>query len=207
MLMTQNRADQTPLNEDEIDELESFLFSDAVSEEALDYPSLHGLLTAVAICPIEIPDTEWLESLFDGQPNYANAEQQARIEALLKRELSGISEELDHEDPPELPCDLSLDEDSLLTVWCQGFMEGVFMREEAWFGELEEQVAELLLPTMIASELFEDDPELQKIRKDERLIQGFCEEIPDLLTDLYLLFRVPEQSQPAKTTRKTTKRR
>ncbi len=207
--MTLNRDDHTPLNEDEVDELESFLFSEAVSEEALDYPSLHGLLTAVAICPVEIPQAEWLESLFDGQPNYANAEQQARIESLLKREFMGICEELDHEEPPELPCDLSLDEDSLLTVWCQGFMEGVFMREEAWFGEQEEQVAELLLPTMIASELFEDDPELQKMRNDETLIQGLCEEIPDLLTDLYLLFRVPEQapSKKVKPGNKSGKRR
>lgn len=191
--MTQTRADHTPLNEDEVDLLESFLFSDAVSEEALDYPSLHGLLTAVAICPQQIPDAEWLESLFDGQPQYANAERQAQIEGLLQREYLGICEELDHEEPPELPCDLSLDEDSLLTVWCQGFMEGVFMREEAWFGEQEEEVAELLLPIMIASELFEDDPELQKMRKDQSLIQGLCEEIPDLLTDLYLLFRVPAE--------------
>lgn len=207
--MTLNHADHTPLNEDEVDELESFLFSEAVSEEALDYPSLHGLLTAVAICPIEIPANEWLESLFDGQPNYANTEQQARIESLIKREFLGISEELDHEEPPELPCDLSLDEDSLLTVWCQGFMEGVFMREEAWFGEQEEQVAELLLPIMIASELFEDDPELQKMRQDTQLIQGLCEEIPDLLTDLYLLFRVPEQGQPpkGKTSKKGGKKR
>ncbi|MEH6650158.1 MAG: YecA family protein [Motiliproteus sp.] len=191
--MTVTRADHTPLNEDEVDLLESFLFSEAVSEEALDYPSLHGLLTAVAICPQQIPDAEWLESLFDGQPQYSNADQQAQIEGLLKREYLGICEELDHEEPPELPCDLSLDEDSLLTVWCQGFMEGVFMREEAWFGEQEEEVAELMLPIMIASELFEDDIELQKMRQDQSLIQGLCEEIPDLLTDLYLLFRVPAE--------------
>ncbi|MEH6472374.1 MAG: YecA family protein [Halopseudomonas sp.] len=198
--MTLDRADNTPLDENEIDELETFLFSDAVSEDALDYPSLHGMLTAIAICPVEIAEAEWLESLFDGQPNYANSVQQARIESLLRRELLGICEELEHEEPPELPCDLSLDEDSLLTVWCQGFMEGVFMREEDWFGEQEEQVAELLLPTMIASELFEDDKELQKMRRDTKLIEGLCEEIPDLLTDLYLLFRVPEQGNkgPAK---------
>ena len=205
--MTLTRADHTPLNEDEVDLLESFLFSEAVSEEALDYPSLHGLLTAVAICPQQIPDAEWLESLFDGQPQYTNTEQQAQIEGLLQREYLGICEELDHEEPPELPCDLSLDDDSLLTVWCQGFMEGVFMREEAWFGEQEAEVAELLLPIMIASELFEEDPELQKMRKDKQLIQGLCEEIPDLLTDLYLLFRVPAEPGGPKGAKKGKKRR
>jgi uncharacterized protein len=192
--------DFTPLDENEIDELEAFLFSDAVSEEALDYPSLHGLLTAVAICPEPIPATEWLESLFDGQPSYADAAQQQRIESLLLREFNGISAELDQEEPPELPCDLSLEDDSLLTPWSQGFMEGVFMREAAWFGQQEEQVAELLLPIMIASELFEGDKELQQMRQNTKLINGLCQEIPDLLTDLYLLFRVPEQA-PKKPTK------
>lgn len=180
-----------PLDESEIDELESFLFSERVSEEALDYPSLHGLLTAIAVCPVEIDSAEWLETLFDGQPEYQDQQQQQRIESLLLRELAGITAELEQEDPPELPCDLSLDEDSLLTPWCQGFMEGVFMREQAWFGDNEEQVAESLLPIMIASELFEDDKELQKMRNNPKLINGLCQEIPDLLTDLYLLFRVP----------------
>ncbi|RDE19508.1 YecA family protein [Motiliproteus coralliicola] len=189
-------ANASPLDEAEIDELEAFLFSDSVSEEALDYPSLHGLLSAVSICPSAIAKAEWLEAIFDGQPRYENSDQQQRIELLLQRELDGIRAELDHEEPPELPCDLELDEDSLLTPWSQGFMEGVFMREEDWFGSNEEQVAELLLPIMIASELFDDDAELQQMRANPKLIQGLCQEIPDLLTDLYLLFRVPEQGQP-----------
>ena len=193
--MTPDRAENKPLDENEIDELENFLFSEGVSEEALDYPGLHGLLTAIAICPVAIAEEEWLETLFDGMPQYENSEQQTRIESLLRRELLGISDELEHEEPPELPCDLSLDDESLLTVWCQGFMEGVFMREELWFGEHEEQMAELLLPMMIASELFEDDVELQAMRGDAQLMQGLCEEIPDLLTDIYLLFRVPEPTK------------
>lgn len=195
--MTLDRAENKPLDENEIDELEAFLFSEGVSEEALDYPGLHGLLTAIAICPVTIAEEEWLETLFDGLPVYTNSEQQTRIESLLRRELLGICDELEHEEPPELPCDLSLDDESLLTVWCQGFMEGVFMREELWFGDHEEQVAELLLPMMIASELFEDDIELQAMRGDATLMQGLCEEIPDLLTDIYLLFRVPEPAKKA----------
>ncbi|MFT6916954.1 MAG: hypothetical protein ACJAWL_003298 [Motiliproteus sp.] len=198
--MTLDRAENKPLDEHEIDELETFLFSDAVSEESLDYPSLHGLLTAIAVCPVAIDEAEWLETLFDGKPEYVSAEQQTRIESLLRRELLGIQNELEHEEPPELPCDLSLDEDSFLTIWCQGFMEGVFMREDVWFGSHEEQMAELLLPMMIASDLFVDDVELQTMRNDATLMQGLCGEIPDLLTDIYLLFRVPEPSSkgPAK---------
>ncbi|WP_207062017.1 YecA family protein [Motiliproteus sp. SC1-56] len=190
--------DSRPLDEAEIDLLEAFLFSPAVSGDALDYPGLHGLLTALAVSPVPVPETEWLEVLFDGQPGYADEQEKARIEGLLRRELAAIAHELDQEEAPELPCDLTLDEEEpLLTNWAQGFMEGVFLREEAWFSQDEERVAELLLPIMVASELF-DEPELTQIRNDARLCESLCEEIPELLTDLYLHFRVPEEPKAPK---------
>ncbi|WP_210396172.1 YecA family protein [Motiliproteus sediminis] len=184
-----------PLTEAEIDELESFIFSDAVSEEALDYIGIHGLLSALAICPEPVASDEWLEVIFDGTPGYIDDTQKDRIEGWLQREFAAISEELNQEEAPELPCDLVLDdEEQLLQGWTQAFMEGVFMRESAWFSQREEEVAELLLPIMLASELF-DDPELVKMRKDRKLCQQLINEIPDLLTDLYLFFRVPEEKQ------------
>jgi len=186
-----------PLTEAEIDELEAFIFSDAVSEEALDYIGIHGLLLALAICPEAIPSAEWLEVIFDGVPGYADDAQKQQIEGMLLREFAALTEELNQEEPPELPCDLVLDdEDQLLQAWAQAFMEGVFMRETLWFSQREEEVAELLLPMMLASELF-DDPELVQMQKDRTLCQQLCEEIPELLTDLYLFFRVPDEKKPA----------
>jgi len=186
----------TPLTEAQIDELEAFIFSDAVSEEALDYIGIHGLLSALAVCPETIPSSEWLEVIFDGTPGYADDAEKAHIEGLLLREFAAIGEELNQEEPPELPCDLILDdEDQLLQAWAQAFMEGVFMRESLWFSQREEEVAELLLPMMLASELF-DDPELVQMQKDRKLCQQLCEEIPELLTDLYLFFRLPQETKP-----------
>lgn len=185
----------TPLSEAEIDELEAFIFSDAVSEEALDYIGIHGLLLALAICPEQVPSQQWLEVIFDGLPGYADDEQKQRIEGMLLREYAALTEELNQEEPPELPCDLVLDdEEQLLQAWAQAFMEGVFLREEQWFSQREEEVAELLLPIMLASELF-DDPELLQMQKDRKLCQQLCQEIPELLTDLYLFFRVPEEKK------------
>ena len=89
------------------------------------------------------------------------------------------------------------DEDESLLSWAQGFMEGVFLRESNWFDQQEEVVAEMLLPIMLASELFEE-AELNEMRKNKKLCQQLVEEIPDLITDLYLLFRVPEDKKPGK---------
>lgn len=190
------KIDNTPLNEKELDELESFIFSPAVSEESLDYIGIHGLLTALAVSPVEVPEEEWMDVIFDGVPGYSDEAQQQRIQSLLTREYLSLCDELNDEEAPELPCDLVLDdEDESLTVWSQGFMEGIFLRESEWFGENEEQLAEMLLPIMLASELF-DEPEFKEIRDNEKLSNQFCSEIPDLITDLYLHFRVPEDTKP-----------
>lgn len=186
----------TPLTEAEIDQLESFIFSPAVSEDALDYLGIHGLLSSLAISPVRVPEQEWLEVIFDGAPGYADETQQLQIEGLLRREYQSICQEIESEEVPELPCELSLeDEEETLSVWTQGFMEGVFLRESDWFNAHEEQVAELLLPIMLASELF-DEPEFTEIRENPELCEQLCAEIPDILIDLYLLFRVPEEGKP-----------
>ena len=199
--MIQN-VDKTPLDESEIDELESFIFSPAVSEESLDYLGIHGLLTALAVSPVSVPKEEWLDVVFDGTPGYVDEAQRQRIQGLLNREYLALSDELNNEEAPELPCDLTLeDEDESLTVWSQGFMEGVFLRESEWFDHNEEQVAEIMLPIMMASELF-DEPEFTTMRKDKKLCQQFCEEIPDLITDLYLHFRLPEEKASTKSGKK-----
>ncbi len=182
-----------PLTEAEVDQLESFILSPAVSEDALDYLGIHGLLCAVAICPMEISEQEWMETIFDGNPDYSDETQKLQIEGLLLREYRSICQEVESEEVPELPCDLDWGEETLI-VWCQGFMEGVFLQESAWFGEYEDQAAELLLPIMLASDLFEE-PEFEEMRDNPELCEQLCGEIPELLIDLYLLFRVPAEEK------------
>lgn len=182
-----------PLTEAEIDQLESFILSPAVSDDALDYLGIHGLLAALAISPSPVSEQDWMEVIFDGTPEYQDETQKLQIEGLLTREFRSICQEIESEEVPDLPCDIAWEEESLI-VWCQGFMEGVFLREDAWFGEHETDAAELLLPMMLASELFEE-PEFEEMRKSPELCEQLCEEIPDLLIDLYLLFRVPPEEK------------
>ncbi|HNJ87105.1 MAG TPA: UPF0149 family protein, partial [Agitococcus sp.] len=75
--------------------------------------------------------------------------------------------------------------------WCVGFMEGMFCNEEAWYAKNEDLVIELTLPIVSISGLIED-PELNKIRKNRKLLQQFAREIPEVLTELYLLFNAPQ---------------
>ncbi len=186
-----------PLTEAEIEELDAFLFSERVPEDALDFLGLHGFLTALAVAPQPVPTAEWLSQVFDGEPDYASADERQRIEGLILKELHAIGQELYNEEELGLPCELTLEpeddeEEAALTVWCQGFMEAVFLRESEWFARDEQRIAELLLPMMVISGLF-DDPELSAMRDDDKLSEQLCEEVPEVVTDLYLFYRAPEE--------------
>ncbi len=176
-------------------QLEQFLDADDLHDEALDYMAGHGYLTALAISPVDVPDDEWLEELFAEQPNYQDAEQQALIEGTLRELKTRLGSELASDEALEMPCDLYLgDEPDLSDIrsWCVGFMEGVFMREEDWFAREEETVSELLLPIMVGSGLFDDQPEFVEINQDADMVDDMLEHIPDVLTQLFLLFHAPE---------------
>ncbi|PIE25305.1 MAG: YecA family protein [Neptuniibacter caesariensis] len=186
------------LTDTEMDQLDDFLYSDYVSEDCLDLVGVHGLFCALNISPSPLDEATWLELVFDGEPNWESDEQKQEIVALLKRYHQSIATNLYSDGEIELPCELSLDandeEDiSPLAWWSQAFMEGVFNQEEQWFGSKpEEEVAEMLLPIMVASDLFNED-DINKIRDNEKLCAEMCSQIPELLIDLYLFFHAPEK--------------
>ncbi len=194
-----NALTHAELSDAELDELEDFLYSDAVSEDSLDLVGVHGLFTACNISPKAVTEQEWSELVFDGEPLWASQDQHDRIMEMLRRLYQMINSNLYSDQEIDLPCELTLvaeedEEIASLTWWSQAFMEGVFMNEEAWFGhQAEETVAELMLPMMVASELFLEDKDMATMRKDTKLSEEMAGQIPDLLIDLYLLFHAPKK--------------
>lgn len=183
-----------PLTDSQIDQLDAYLLSDNVQEEALDYIALHGYLCALAISPAPIPEHEWLEQVMAETPVLENGPERQEILNLIRQEFAFLRECLESDQDIDLPCDLTLEldheDDCLLEYWAQGFMELIFSQENIWFSEQEEDVAECLLPFMLAAKLDEDE-ELEELRLQPEFCQQLCEQIPELLQDLYLLFRVP----------------
>ena len=55
----------------------------------------------------------------------------------------------------------------------------------------EEEAADLMVPMLTLSGLF-DDEDFQKVRNSEKLSRQMADAIPDSLTDLYLLFHAPD---------------
>jgi uncharacterized protein len=176
--------------------LQAFLDADELHDEALDYVATHGYLTALSICPEEVPEREWIDALFAEPPHYRSDAEREEIETSLRQLKAHIGRQLASDDEPELPCELDLGDepdDSDLRGWCIGFMEGVFLREAIWFENAEDEVSELLLPIMVGSGLFEEQPEFADIASDQDLVDSMIEQIPELLTALFLLFNAPEE--------------
>jgi len=185
-----------PLTDNQIDQLDAYLLSDKVHEDALDYIALHGYLCALAISPAPQAEQEWLEQVMAETPVQENSTERHEIFNLMRQELAFLKDCLESDQDIDLPCDLTLEvdeeDDCLLEYWAQGFMELIFSQEEVWFSEQEEDVAECLLPFMLAAKLDEDE-ELEELRSQPEFCQQLCEQIPELLQDLYLLFRVPAE--------------
>src|SRR5690606_22063705 len=123
--------------------LQAFLDADDLHEEALDYMAAHGYLTALAIGSIGVPEREWIDALFSEQPSYRDDAERTSIEATLIQLKAHIGRQLAGDDDIELPCDTDLGEEpdeSDIRGWCIGFMEGVFLREDAWFENAEDEV-------------------------------------------------------------------
>jgi uncharacterized protein len=181
---------------EQLTRLQEFLDSDDLHEEALDYVAAHGYLTALSVSPEPVEEREWIDALFAEPPHYRDEAQRQDIEQALVQLKARIAQQLASDEDMELPCDLDLgDEPDLsdLRGWCIGFMEGVFLREAAWFENAEDEVSELLLPIMVGSGLFEEQPEFDEIAADRDLVDSMIEQIPEVLTALYLLFQAPEE--------------
>ena len=143
--MTDPRALDEPLNESELDELETFLASDAVPHDCMDLEMLDGYLAAIVSGPDAIQPSEWLPQVWsEGSRSaaaaFASNDQAQKIMALVLRHLVGIQRTLG-ESPTRFKPLLYLPEEKARgnermppegAAWCEGYMAGVKLRDDDW---------------------------------------------------------------------------
>ncbi len=130
------------LSEKEMDELDSFLMSDATSNEVMLLDCLDGFLTALACGPAMPKVEEWLPRVWGPTaadvPTFTSAAQAARISDLLARNMNAIVWSLqqgaEHFEPV---FDLQVfegDEREYMDgeMWAHGFMTGIDMQRDRW---------------------------------------------------------------------------
>lgn len=193
---------QPLLDDDDLERLDDFLESERVDADALDLISAHGFLVALAVAPRDVPAATWVGELFHGEPAFADDSERDAILGLLERLKHNAIEALEHGHLPELPFELELGgiapEETPIGDWCAGFMEGVFLDESAWFEGDEEGAATLLLPFMALSGLFDDEPDMAELAADPPQAERLVKQLPELVLDLYLHYRVPPEKPKPK---------
>ncbi|MBB3330236.1 uncharacterized protein BDK63_001084 [Halomonas campaniensis] len=186
------------LDDDELDRLDDFLASEQVGEDALDLIGTHAFMVALAVAPSDVAPAAWVAELFQGEPAFADDAEREAILGLLERLRRNAIAALEQGLLPELPFELTLDglpaEETPIGDWCAGFMEGVFLDEAAWFEEDEEAAATLLLPFMALSGLFDEEPDMAEFTADTARLEALVRQLPELVLDLYLHYRVPPES-------------
>ncbi len=175
------------LSDADIDQLETLLFADHISEDALDYFGLHGLVCASVVGPKPIPLDQIIATVFSDAQTALDEEARSHITKCVETIAHALSEDLTQGNDIALPHEEEEQFEACLESWCIGFMEGFFLHEESWFIKGEEVAAELLLPIMALSGLFESE-EFDQIHNNDKLMSQFESLVADQLTDIYLFY-------------------
>lgn len=179
---------ETPLD---LDQLADWLEDEQRAEDCFDIHGLHGFIAALVICGQPLDDG-WLAAAVDQDLNQLPesdaiflAESAVQLYQMIETELYSESHMSLTFEPTEQW------QQSDMRSWCEGFMEIVFELPEIWSTPNEEQLSVLLLPIETASGFFEAEEDFKSIYRQPKLLQQMFQDIPELLTDLYLLFHSP----------------
>ncbi len=163
----------TPLSDEELEELDRFLLSAAVSDETMPLAALDGYLSAIVIGPATLLPSQWLPGVWgpseDDAPDYRSAEQAQRILELVMRHMNGIIWTLQYDadafDPLLDTMVYEGDPREYLEgeMWAHGFMQGIALCRGDWQPLFYEPAArEALRPIQLlgADELTEAEEKL-----------------------------------------------
>jgi uncharacterized protein len=178
-------------------QIESILSRPELEEDALDFMGCDGAMAAFVIMPERVDIDKVLLHVLDEGVNQITPKDKDTLSEALKMKMAAYQIQFESEGSYTLPWMEEEDfPEEALESWMAGFAEVVFSHEATWFNSKHEQAAsELLMPFITLSGLLED--ETSEILDNEDLITQWIEEIPDLLVDLFLLYRVEEDKKPS----------
>jgi uncharacterized protein len=113
----------------------------------MDLSELDGFLAGLVAGPEVVPREEWLAEVWDNEdPDYADAGEQAAVEAAIFERYAAIEAGLD---ATQLHYTAILWQDESGTTiaedWAAGFMQAVSLRSDAWQPALADEDASVLL--------------------------------------------------------------
>ena len=131
-----------PLSDEEMDELDAFLVSNATSDETMMLNCLDGFLTSIVTSPVMLMPSEWLPRVWGptarDEPAFDTLAQAERITGLIMRHLNGIIWSLQYNpdtfepifDTVVYPDDSREYSDG--EMWAYGYMTGIELQRNNW---------------------------------------------------------------------------
>lgn len=137
------------ISNEELEQLDAYLMSDATPEETMDLEMLDGFLVALAIGPDETSSEQWLPEVFGG---HLPDDLPADIRVLILRQAEYVAskfalvarEKQSEDEPLYYPLVLQDDSsdskwmDTLGQYWAGGFRAGLMVREDEWVAAMDE---------------------------------------------------------------------
>lgn len=192
------------LSDDEIDELDVFLMSEAMPEDGMDISTLDGFFAALVLNPRLIMPSEYLPWVWDMEhgedaPTFASLEQADHILQLLMRYYNSVLDTIDKDDFAPLFYTLAQEDDSEFfdaECWAEGFMCGVFLFVEPW-EEIFDKYPEFLAPMVLLGTEHGWDA-LEKMADSRQATQEAYESIAEAVALLYDHFREQREAETRK---------
>ena len=185
-----------------LNELEDAILN--INEDALTIPEIHGFLTAILICPDFIPPSIWLPKIFNREnemPEFRSDEEAQYVTNGLLAFYNSINEEIDdYPDPifPVLGKSKNAKPDPWL--WCSGFITGINLDEDAWFGSEDEYFLTLIFPIYYCydPETFSEISRTASGRKRRGFDKAMLDLIPESIVRIraYWRSKMPQYSKP-----------
>lgn len=173
-----------PLTDAELEELDQFLLSDAMDEEAMDISMLDGFLTALAIGPNMLPPSRWMPVIWGETMTWGSQEQAQRITALIFRHANALL--FYWRDEPETFEPLLYEREHegkkipIIDEWCTGFVKGMALDEPGWRPLMEtEEGDDMLFPIVLYGteagwDQLRDNPTLEDRHEEFAASLGEC---------------------------------
>ena len=183
-----------PITDEEVQELENFLFGDNVPEECMTLSEIDGFLTALAAGPELVLPSEWLPVIWQGEgPSFDSPQELERVLALILALNARTLDMLQKgEIAPMFNIEVDEDDNELMTPdgWCWGFMEGVALREAAWQPLFDsEEDGDLLDPIAMIAGGGRESAEFEEIQNDPEAYEEFLDLISGSALDVYDFWR------------------
>lgn len=195
----------TPLSDEEVEELDEFLLSDATSENTMSLDMLDGYLTAIVIGPSTIPPSQWLPAVWgdseDDAPEFESEDQAKRILELLLRHMNGIIWDLEDDadafDPLFYTVIDEKDHREYLDgeMWASGFMTGMVLCREDWKPLFGDPAGKEALQPIYVLGADEESEEIEDLTRSPEQREALTKQIAASVASIYRFWLPRRQEQ------------